>query len=142
MDSILQSLENSPSYNLYQENSSIAPFVYSIPDALVGCSKNKYSIACPSSADLGKKVRFDLLRTSGIVTGLILKLRLKCVCSTADEDGATGGAWNALESVKWCWQQQTWKACNLLVIINFMAKWPGGRELSLNLYYYLIIEIF
>jgi len=91
----LQSLVNSPSYNIFMENSTMSPMIYTLDKSVVPLSRNKYELSFSSSTKFGSSVSFDLLRV-GILDSIVLKLR----ATGFSADKTTYGGWiNALKSV-------------------------------------------
>lgn len=129
MNSALKSLENSPSYNIFQENANFGNMIYSLDDSLVSLSKNKYELSFPSTTTLGSAVNFDLLRV-GILQGIILKLRLTGFTASSTEGsesiGAVGGFVNCIDEIKISSHHKTLLTLNASNIQHRYAKLPSG----------------
>ncbi|MAB40041.1 MAG: hypothetical protein CL525_13240 [Aequorivita sp.] len=96
MNSQLRSLENSPSFQIFQQNSSMSPLIYDLDDSLIPMSRNKYELSFSSSAALGGSASFDLLRV-GLLNAIILKLRFTGFATSSV--GHFGGGYNVIKEV-------------------------------------------
>ena len=132
-DSLLNSTLNSPSYQIFQEQSTMSPFLYSAPESLIGASKNKYSLSFPSTADMNKQVRFDLLRV-GLVYCIIAKIRIKVVnASGSTVTGAMGGAVNLIKSADLTTHNRKILTITKDSINNWINKLPQAqRDVIIN----------
>lgn len=96
MNSQLRSLENSPSFQIFQQNASMSPLIYDLDDSLIPMSRNKYELSFSSSTALGGSASFDLLRV-GLLNAVILKLRFTGFDATSV--GHFGGGYNVIKEI-------------------------------------------
>ena len=96
MNSQLRSLENSPSFQIFQQNASMSPLIYDLDDSLIPMSRNKYELSFSSSTSLGGSASFDLLRV-GLLNAVILKLRFTGFDATSV--GHFGGGYNVIKEI-------------------------------------------